>query len=76
MACVDKRSSLLQYTTSQSPTVLSSFPRKAGSGGYRLFDCGQHSPNTTLALWKHAERSACGNAGNDKESQAERTVWR
>src|SRR3954466_4320665 len=29
------------------------------------------SPNTTLALWKHAEKSACGSAGNDKEPQAE-----
>jgi CheY-like chemotaxis protein len=32
--------------------------------------------STTLALWKRAERSACGSAGNDKEPQAERTAWR
>src|SRR3954454_6972118 len=34
------------------------------------------TPNTTLALWKPAEKSACGSAGNDKEPQAERTAWR
>lgn len=32
--------------------------------------------NTTLALWKRVDESACGSAGNDKESQAERTAWR
>src|SRR4051812_45357708 len=35
-----------------------------------------HLPNTTLALWKRVEESACGSAGNDKEPQAERTAWR
>jgi ACS family tartrate transporter-like MFS transporter len=34
------------------------------------------SSNTTLALWKHAEKSADGSVGNDKEPQAERTAWR
>jgi hypothetical protein len=34
------------------------------------------STSTTLALWKHAEKSADGSAGNDKEPQAERTAWR
>jgi hypothetical protein len=32
--------------------------------------------STTLALWTHAEKSADGSAGNDKEPQAERTTWR
>ena len=32
--------------------------------------------NATLALWKRVEESACGSAGNDKGSQAERTAWR
>ena len=32
--------------------------------------------NTTLAFWKRVEESACGSAGSDKESQAERTAWR
>jgi len=41
-----------------------------------VLDPGRGRTNTTLALWKRAEKSADGSGDNDKEPLAERTAWR